>query len=783
MTTLSGYYQLPDDARTVVLTQVEADLLNIQDGRLLYASGTDETVTSVVDEVVVSSGTAYPVALASNQSILQVDQGNQDASEVSKTLLGVPKEERQLGLFSVVNSYGADPQNWRTNTGGASSYTYYQDPTSYTFDGDYGYYQREITSESALQAYCFPKPESFEFPFDDGTGRFPGGYTDGVITQFWETKRSFRYQPGRITGVTLGVRMSTNSQHTGDVITWGVRNGVGDGYYFKLDRGTDLYIVRQSPDLGTLEVPRDSWNGDPITIGPESATGWTLDLRKVTMFAIQFGWYGAVGAEFLAYVPISYRDSRWVRLHSITASDEYAVPSLRSPFMKVFVQARTTAGTTQPSFINLYGSSVYIDGGDDGTLSTGSAALDVPKLIDATDRSILGLQLKPTVNGVRNQQNLYPVSLGLRSDVDAKVTMAFESLPDNINYTPGYGTILSRGASASIPVARLDDVTLSGNFPDISAELSGTLNYLDGRRVKVEGAGIYRTHVSAYDPTFSQITVDRELPASVTSVRLSRFDAWALSSGTIPSGVDSGSLFYNTNGGYWRLGLLPNASGADYDQYNDEVCWFASKYPGLAFNSLGAVIGESVFPGEPDISQSFVVATGSTTSTISAGGQSITVSGVDPYPIKVVAELQDNASVQDVLYTTTAEANITIPGSGSIFTFPLWTVSGVTQSDALAGGDTYAASKFEDAQNKLNPAATVDKQGYRVLQSPNRVATYYVQSGEAVQYDLSPIFGPDRMFIGGVPGTVENTGALFVTASARNGSGYISASLDWEEQQ
>jgi len=783
MTTLSGYYQLPEDAKRVGLTQVEADLLDFTDGQLLYASGTDEPVTAPVDEVVLSSGTAYPVVVASDTQVLTVDQRESNQSEVSETILGIPKEERQLGLFSVVNSYGADPQNWRTNTGGASSYTYSQDPTSYTFDGDYGYFEREVKSESALQAYCFPKPESFEFPFDDGTGRFPGGYTDGVMTQYWETKRSFRYQPGRITGVTMGVRMSTNSQHTGEVITWGVRNGVGDGYYFELDRGTDLYVVRQSPDLGTLKISRDSWNGDPITIGPDSATDWTLDLRKVTMFAVQFGWYGAIGAEFLAYVPIGFRDARWVRLHSITASNEYEYPSLRSSFMKVFFQARTTAGTTQPAFINLYGSSVYIDGGDDGTLSTGSASLDEPKLIDSTDRSILGLQLKPTVNGVRNQQNLYPINLGLRSDVDAKVTMAFKSLPNNINYTPGYGTILSRGTSASIPVTRLDDVTLSGNFPDISAELSGTLNYLDGRRVKVEGAGIFRTHVTAYDPTFSQITVDRELPGGVSSVRLSRFDAWALSSGVISSGVDSGSLFYNTNGGYWRLGLLPNASGVDYDQYNDEVCWFASNYPGLNFNPLGSVTGEAVFPFEPYIRQSFVVATGSSTSTISAGGQSITVSGVDPYPIKVVAELQNSASVQDILFTTTAESNITIPGSGSVTTFPLWTVSGVTQSDALAGGDTYRASKFEDAQNKLNPAAVVDKQGYRVLQSPNRVATYYVQSGEAVQYDLSPIFGPDRMFIGGVPGTIENTGALFVTASARNGSGYILASLDWEEQQ
>lgn len=782
MTTLSGFYQLPDDAAPAGRTRVEADLLNYLDGRLLYASGTDVPVTAPVNELVTSSGTAYPVNVSNTtDSVTPVLQGNENASEISFTLLGVLKEERQLGLFSVVNSYGADPQNWRTNSGGSASYTYYQDPTSYTFDGDFGYYQREIKSESALQAYVYPKARSFKFPFDDGTGRYPGDYTNGVMTQYWETKRSFRYQPGRITGVTMGVRMTTNSQHTGEVISWGVRNSVGDGYYFQLERGTDLYVVRQSPSLGTLKVARDDWNGDPITI--DSPSAWSFDLRKVTMFAIQFGWYGAIGAEFLAYVPNGLRDARWVRLHSITASNEYSVPSLRSPFMKVFVQARSTAGTTQPAFINLYGSSVYIDGGDDGTLTTGSASLDTPKPIDSTDRTIMGLQLKPSINGVTNQQNIYPISLGLRSDVDAKVTMAFETIPNNINYTPGYGTNLSRGSSSAITVARLTDTTLSGNFPDITAELSGSLNYLDGRRVKVEGAGIYRTHVQAFEPGQNTITVDRQLPASVTSVRLSRFNAWAMSSGVLASGVTQGTLFYQTGGGYWRLGLVPQAYTADWDPTTQDVCWFASKYPGLSFNSLGTVVGESAYPQEPYIAQSFVVATGSVSTTITAGGQVLTISGADPYPLRVVAELQDNAGIRDVLYTTTPESNITIPGSGTVVTLPTWTASGVTQSSTQAGGITYVASKFENAPHNVNSAALVDKQGYRVLESPNRVATYFVQSGEAVQYDLSPLFGEDRMFIGGLPGTIENTGALFVTAAARNGSGYITATLDWEEQQ
>jgi hypothetical protein len=62
------------------------------------------------------------------------------------------------------------------------------------------------------------------------------------------------------------------------------------------------------------------------------------------------------------------------------------------------------------------------------------------------------------------------------------------------------------------------------------------------------------------------------------------------------------------------------------------------------------------------------------------------------------------------------------------------------------------------------------------------VATYFLGSGETKQFDLSNLFGPDKMFITGPPGTAFNTGGLFVVATARVGSGIASAMLNWEEQ-
>ena len=780
MTTLSGYYQLPDDAPAAGTTLEEVQLIDYSTGQLLVASGTGEALTSDVARVGNSSVNASAVVINnSSASTIPTRDQSPPASAVSESLLGVPKSEVKLGLFTSVNSYGINPQFWASSAG----YTYNRDPGSWTFQGAYGYGTSLVQSESALRAFVYPVPVSFTYPFDDGTGRYPGGYTDGVQSALWQTKQTFRYQPGRATGVTMGVKMSTNSQHTGEVIQWGVKNNVGDGYYFQLERGTDLYVVRTSPQLGTLKVERGDWNGDPVTV--TSPANWSLDLSKVTMFAIEFSWYGAVGARFLAYVPSSYRDARWVLLHSITASDEYIYPSLRSPFLSAFTSVTSTAGTTQPAFIDLYGSSVYIDGGDRGTVNVGSTALDAPKQIDSIERSILGLQVRPSINEVPNNQSVYPTSLGVRSDVDAVVSVNFGSTVfGDINYTPGFGNSLSRGSSSSIPVTRVNDNTISGVFPDISAELSGTLNYLTGQRVKVNGTAIYVTHASGVSPDGREIyTQSRDpLPLTTSAVTLSRFNAWALSSGTIPSTVSSGQLYYRSQSGYWRVGLAALASGTEYDG-TQPVVWAASRYPVLSYNLDGTTAGESAAPFGSNYTSSFRVVTGPD-STIYAGSQSVTLSGVsDPYPLRVIVQLQDNSSLSDVVYSTVPAADLQTEGYGETVAVQNWFASGIAVSDVAAGGDTYRASKFILDSTTPLAAALSDKEGYRVLESPEKVSTYFVGSGESLNFDLSPIFGPDRRFISGIPGSPFNTGAVFVTAKARTASGYINATLNWEEQQ
>jgi hypothetical protein len=487
----------------------------------------------------------------------------------------------------------------------------------------------------------------------------------------------------------------------------------------------------------------------------------------------------------LAYVPVDSGEARWVKLHYVIIENQLEFPSLRSAFMRMFIQARNTAGASSPAFINLYGSSVYIDGGDRGTVTLGSAALDVAKNIDTTARTILGLQVKGTINDVDNQKAVYPVGLAAFSSVPARLDLVLQGNGTGAgeSYFYAHGTNLVRGASAPITVSGAGGNVLTGSFPDLSAEISGTTDYLSGRRVRVTGTNIFNTHLVA--AASGQITTDRTIPAGTTSIRLSRFDAYAVASGVIPSGVVSGTVFYNTGGGQWRIGAWTQSSGQSYST-SEDIVWFASKFTGLNFDKNGNVIGEQAFPLEPYQQASFAITfpSGTSNTLLSIGGRSVTLTGItSPWPISLVAEVMDSSQLNDVVVTLgTAEERI-VPGSGTTTAISQWSAaSGLSQDSSSAGGTSYVANKFEASSSDPLSAVLIDSQGYRTLLSPQRVATYFIGSGETKQFDLSNLFGPDKMFITGRPGTINNSGALFVMATSRAASGVASVTLNWEEQ-
>ena len=127
-----------------------------------------------------------------------------------------------------------------------------------------------------------------------------------------------------------------------------------------------------------------------LSTGQDTLTrtsNWRLNPENVTMYKIEFSWYGAVGALFLAYVPLDNGEARWVRVHHLRASNQLKVSSLGNPTLPITYMVY--GGGTQQSygykndsrqlnyiansnsyseFLVKYGASYYIDGGDRGTV-------------------------------------------------------------------------------------------------------------------------------------------------------------------------------------------------------------------------------------------------------------------------------------------------------------------------------------------------------------------------------------------------------------------------------
>lgn len=119
-----------------------------------------------------------------------------------------------------------------------------------------------------------------------------------------------------------------------------------------------------------------------------TVSAYDIDFTKVTMWKIEFSWYGAVGAIFLCYVPVGNNEARWVRVHHIRASNQHSVASLGNATLPItyLVHGGPESGLESTDIGNTlvkYGASYYIDGGDKGTVRLLSKASDfqreVPK--------------------------------------------------------------------------------------------------------------------------------------------------------------------------------------------------------------------------------------------------------------------------------------------------------------------------------------------------------------------------------------------------------------------
>jgi hypothetical protein len=469
---------------------------------------------------------SLPVVIASDQEAVPVEVQNQQISEVSLSLLGIPRAEVALGIFADVTTYDINPNEWQGE--GAGTVTH-------------------IPTESAAKITV-------------------GNATTNAF-EILSSKRFFRYQPGRVSAATFGIRVNTTTDRT-DIKKFGAFDK-RDGYYIEVqgggqtaigDKENNLYCVRRTSalesdepgirtaniadgDRGTAgtdlvivragltyihaglfdlslhaagnniggnassdgtatvaasfftvpndyrytyeyRVPRKFFSHDrldgedrtqyysdrtpgrssfTVSIGGTASSPivsygnstavtddqnniltrrsvWDVDLSKVTMFKMEYSWYGAVGGHFLAYVPdaTTAGEARWVRMHHIRASNQLTSPSLGNPTLPLSYLAQKGTSGNENS-IYKYGASYYIDGGDKGTITARSQSNTADSAVTTSGTTLLALRTKNTINSIRNRMQVYPTRLGIGTDARAVVKLIKN--PTAVSGTPSFTSV------------------------------------------------------------------------------------------------------------------------------------------------------------------------------------------------------------------------------------------------------------------------------------------------------------------------------------------------------
>jgi len=300
----------------------------------------------------------------------------------------------------------------------------------------------------------------------------PGGSSTRFQIASLESKRAFRYQPGRASGFTFGSRMTSDPISQATVLEWGAANE-SDQYVFQL-KGTQFNILRRSTiplpaellvrqgltsddqssepkyirgignttKLWETVIPRSKWNGDNLLGVGDS--GYILSFEDVTMYKIEFSWYGAIGAKFYAYIPSGNGEARWALLHTLVIENGLGQPVLQNPDFKFkyCVYSTNTATIESPIMLYKYGSSYFIDGGDEGTQRLTTVSTSPKAVYNRTP--IIGLLPKNQLLNndgiaITNNKKSYPTTISVNASKSCRIDLVeIKGCKDGVhfNYSP-----------------------------------------------------------------------------------------------------------------------------------------------------------------------------------------------------------------------------------------------------------------------------------------------------------------------------------------------------------
>ena len=380
----------------------------------------------------------------------------------------------------------------------------------------------------------------------------PGYRSDSYYYAQMQSKEAFRYQPGAISGFTFGVKVNFDETSLNNKIEWGCANDT-DQYMFQV-AGSRFNIVRRStvpltatalgqnnipiepveptispnpferPGAGNLtgsidpinDLPRyetvisqDQFNGDGLD--GNGLSGYNISFQEVTMYKIEYSWYGAIGAKFYAYIPVGHGECRWVLLHTFIIENTLPSPSLRNPYLhfRYSMVITETSSLREPIFIYKYGASYYIDGSDESNFTYATYSTLPKDVINTESKPIIGFQTKDYIQNrdgisIPNQKNFYIDRITATADKNVRVDiLECEGCRDGFGHF--YSTSLVNGQRAATSDFYLrNGSTVVYADPEVEFTLADT-----GK--KIIASGINSTYIYPDQQNLSTATIRRRM--------------------------------------------------------------------------------------------------------------------------------------------------------------------------------------------------------------------------------------------------------------------------------
>ena len=443
------------------------------------------------------------VVTASNMPPIAIYPAYGGTGELDRDLLGNPRYGTPQLLLGDVRRYGINPKVWASRVDSNSQGVIVFDPN-------------KSAARLAIQ-----------------NGNFVRTYAS------LQTKANFPYQAGRAMNTSYGVQFSRGSANENVVIEFGSYDN-DDGYGFRIlyEDGKDKLLIFRRTSSGETSglVQRDSIpylaghselmgenayeqiieignstasgytvatngnrldgsltgavdvNGNPTTTGHKlSLFDGSLTASHLTMFKIEYSWYGASGAAFSAFVPLDKAPQpnipRWVKIQTIPIGGNLQFPSLKNPdkplTFRIYRRADKTLSTNVPSanaFLSTFGTSVSIEAGDPKPMEIFPATSGLVTITNSLSNPVLGLRIKPTIKSstntttglsvdTPNQLRAYPLKLSISSTAPCSFTLLKNpTVTGNVFPTPVAGDLSAISTATTLGTVTANTGKSCGTF-------------------------------------------------------------------------------------------------------------------------------------------------------------------------------------------------------------------------------------------------------------------------------------------------------------------------------